>query len=59
DGRGLFFGDDTYEGKPIRVRFLWSSIPGMPCRWEHAFSIDSGRSWETNWTMTFTRPTNA
>ncbi len=55
DGRGLFFGDDTHEGRPIRVRFLWSCIPGMPSRWEQAFSVDAGVSWETNWTMTFRR----
>ena len=24
-------------------------------RWEQAFSLDEGNSWETNWTMDFTR----
>jgi len=59
DGRGVFLGDDTHDGRPIRVRFLWSSTPGRPCRWEQAFSTDRGVSWETNWTMTFTRVKNA
>jgi hypothetical protein len=59
DGRGLFLGDDTHDGRPIRVRFLWSRIPGMACRWEQAFSADGGLSWETNWTMTFARAPNA
>ena len=52
NGRGLFFGDDTFNGKPIRVRFLWT-----PCRWEQAFSADGGATWETNWTMDFERTT--
>jgi hypothetical protein len=54
-GRGLFFGDDTFEGKPIRVRFIWSGVTATTCQWEQAFSIDGGESWETNWTMSFTR----
>lgn len=56
DGRGLFFGDDTFEGRPIRVRFIWSAMTPTACRWEQAFSDDGGESWETNWTMDFTRP---
>ncbi|SRR6266545_6214063 len=55
DGRGLFFGDDTFEGQPIRVRFVWSGMTRTTCRWEQAFSVDGGSSWETNWVMTFTR----
>ena len=55
DGRGLFYGDDTFEGRPIRIRFIWSPVSATECRWEQAFSPDDGRSWETNWTMRFTR----
>jgi NIPSNAP len=55
DGRGLFFGEDTFDGKPIRIRFIWTPIDDKSCRWEQAFSIDGGTSWETNWIMNFTR----
>jgi hypothetical protein len=55
DGRGLFYGDDTFEGRPIRVRFIWSPTTPSRCRWEQAFSADGGKSWETNWIMEFTR----
>lgn len=55
DGRGLFFGDDWCDGTAVRVRFIWSTVPGKPSRWEQAFSADGGVSWETNWTMTFRR----
>lgn len=55
NGVGTFFGDDTFEGKPIRVRFVWSHITPRSARWEQAFSPDQGRSWETNWRMDFER----
>jgi hypothetical protein len=54
-GVGSFYGDDTLKGRPIRVRFLWSRITGQSARWEQAFSLDEGNSWETNWFMDFTR----
>ncbi len=55
DGRGLFYGNDVFEGRPIRLRFIWSPTTAATCRWEQAFSEDGGQSWETNWTMAFTR----
>ena len=55
DGIGTFHGDDTFAGKPIRVRFLWSDITPDSARWEQAFSDDGGVNWETNWIMIFTR----
>jgi hypothetical protein len=27
----------------------------MTLRWEQAFSLDDGQTWETNWTADFTR----
>ena len=50
---GTFYGDDAFEGRPIRVRFLWTR--GTSPRWEQAFSTDGGKTWETNWTMDMTR----
>jgi hypothetical protein len=55
NGKGLFFGADTFEGKPIDIRFIWTPVSGTQCRWEQAFSADRGNTWETNWTMAFTR----
>ena len=55
DGRGLFFADDVFEGRPIRVRFIWTPQTETACRWEQAFSPDAGESWETNWVMEFER----
>ena len=54
--RGDFYGDDTHDGKDVRVRFVWSGISATTARWEQAFSLDGGESWLTNWSMEFTRP---
>jgi quinol monooxygenase YgiN len=54
NGVGTFFADDKFKGKPIRVRFLWTRLSSTP-HWEQAFSIDGGKTWETNWTMDFTK----
>ena len=55
DGVGTFVGDDIFQGKPIKMRFMWSRITATTARWEQAFSPDGGATWETNWTMEFTR----
>ena len=52
---GVFEGDDTFGGRPIRVRFTWSGVTTATPRWEQAFSDDGGETWETNWIMDFTR----
>ena len=56
---GTFYADDTFEGRPIKIRFLWSQVTVDQLRWEQAFSDDSGRTWETNWTMDFFRKPRA
>lgn len=55
NGVGAFYADDRFEGKPIRVRFLWTRPGYDTARWEQAFSTDAGKTWETNWIMDFTR----
>lgn len=55
NGEGIFYAEDNFKGQPIRVRFLWKTeTPDKP-RWEQAFSADGGKTWETNWTMDFTK----
>jgi hypothetical protein len=55
NGVGTFYSDYTQEGKPMRVRFIWSQITPTSARWEQALSSDAGKSWETNWIMEFRR----
>jgi hypothetical protein len=56
-GVGLFYAHDTYQGKPIIVRFKWTERPGDHPYFEQAFSPDNGKTWETNWTCEYTRIT--
>ncbi|MFA6228641.1 MAG: hypothetical protein WC617_00525 [Rhodanobacter sp.] len=55
EGVGMFYAEDTLNGAPIRVRFIWSTLVPQNPRWEQAFSVDDGITWETNWTMEFSR----
>lgn len=55
-GRGEFHGDDTYDGKDVRVRFVWAGMSPNAAHWEQAFSVDGGETWVTNGTMEFNRP---
>jgi len=55
DGVGEFLGDDEHAGLPVLARFLWSGITVTTARWEQAFSVDGGETWETNWIMSFSR----
>lgn len=55
DGVGTFEGDDTIDGRPIRVRFTWSDMSVTSATWQQAFSTDDGATWEVNWIMRFER----
>jgi hypothetical protein len=53
--RGEFYAHEVFEGRHIFSRFIWSVRSPYSCRWEQAYSADGGTTWETNWTMEFTR----
>ena len=55
EGRGEFYSQEVFESRHIYNRFIWSKITTNSCQWEQAFSIDGGKSWETNWIMEFER----
>jgi len=55
DERGVFTAAEEYNGVPITCRYLWLDITATTARWEQAFSIDAGQTWETNWVAEFTR----
>ena len=58
NGRGEFFDQEEFDGRAIFVRNGFSDITPDSSRFEQAFSDDGGRTWETNWKMTFTRVTD-
>jgi hypothetical protein len=58
-GHGEFYGRETFQGKPIVVRFLWTVPSPDSARWEQAFSADDGKTWEINWTWDLTRVNTA
>jgi hypothetical protein len=55
NGVGTFYADDTFQGRPIRVRFQWTFPASGNPQWEQAFSGDGGKHWEVNWIMEFIR----
>ena len=55
DGVGTFYADETFQGKPVRTRFLWTKITPTSGHWEQAYSPDGGKTWETNWVQDIVR----
>ena len=55
NGVGTFYADETFNGRPVRTRFIWSKISPTSCHWEQAYSPDSGKTWETNWVQDIIR----
>ncbi|MEU7552394.1 hypothetical protein AB0B01_08515 [Streptomyces sp. NPDC044571] len=54
-GTGVFEGEDSYEGKAVRVRFVWRDITADSARWEQYFSVAEDDRWLLNWTMDLSR----
>jgi hypothetical protein len=52
---GEFIGEDQFNGRKILCRFRWARFANGGPQWEQAFSMDAGKTWETNWIMSFTR----
>lgn len=50
---GVFFGWDSWNGKPILVQFQYDRKDPENPVWGQAFSVDNGLSWEWNWFMFF------
>ena len=55
NGRGEFFDQESFGGRTILVRNVWSDISADSCRFEQSFSDDGGKTWEVNWIAVDTR----
>ena len=53
--RGVFYSAETFDGRPVLVRFVIESTSSDRCRFEQAFSPDDGSNWEINWIAVDTR----
>lgn len=55
NGIGDFLAMDTWEGKPVIVRYRWSQPSADHPHFEQSYSADGGNTWEVNWTTDYTR----
>ena len=55
DGRGEFYNQESFNGRAIFVRFIFSQFTPDSFNIEQAFSDDGGQTWEPNWIATFAR----
>ncbi|HEY1867060.1 MAG TPA: hypothetical protein VGG70_02120 [Candidatus Cybelea sp.] len=55
NGRGEFYDRESFNGKPIAVRFVFDEITPASFRFVQSFSADAGKTWEPNWIAVFHR----
>ncbi|HLJ89060.1 MAG TPA: hypothetical protein VKZ53_19725 [Candidatus Angelobacter sp.] len=55
NGRGEFYCQDTYEGRMVLIRYVWSDITANSAHFEQSYSEDGGKTWEVNWITDQTR----
>ncbi len=55
NGVGEFFAMDTWKGKSVLVRFLWTKTDSASPHFEQSYSDDGGKTWEVNWITDQTR----
>jgi hypothetical protein len=55
NGIGEFYCQDTYNGRMILIRYVWSAITQNSAHFEQSFSTDGGKTWEVNWITDQTR----
>ena len=55
NGRGELFGQESFNGRTIFVRFVWSDITPNSHHVEQSFSDDGGKTWQPNFVATLTR----
>lgn len=55
EGVGEFYDQETWNGRSVYVRFIWSKITPDSAHFEQSFSADGGKTWEVNWITDQTR----
>ncbi len=59
NGRGEFYCQDTFNGRYILIRYVWSDITPNSAHFEQSYSDDGGKTWEVNWITDQTRVQDA
>ncbi|HEV7509959.1 MAG TPA: hypothetical protein VGS07_34120 [Thermoanaerobaculia bacterium] len=55
NGQGEFYDQESFNGRMIFVRYVWSNITPTTARFVQSFSDDGGKTWEDNWISTMER----
>jgi len=55
NGRGELYDHESYRGRPVYVRQIFSNISPHTFDFAQAFSTDEGKTWETNLLIYYTR----
>lgn len=55
DGVGRFSQVIHLQGKSVNIRYILDNFTENSLRWQQAFSMDGGETWDTNWIMEFTK----
>jgi len=55
NGRGELYNQESFNGRAILVRGVWSDIQPDSHRFEQSYSDDGGKTWEPNFVGTLTR----
>jgi hypothetical protein len=55
NGVGAFYAQDSWKGKMVIVRFLWTNTTTNKPHFEQSYSDDGGKTWEVNWITDQTR----
>lgn len=59
NGRGVFYDQESFKGRAIFVRQIYSEISRDSYHFVQSYSDDGGHSWEPNFVATLTRKVNA
>lgn len=59
DGRGELFSEDTFQGRSILVRGVWSDIEPDSHRYQEFYSDDGGTTWKVAFRAELTRDKQA
>jgi hypothetical protein len=55
DGRGELISQETYQGRTVLVRTVWSDIQPNSHHFQQSFSDDNGKTWVPNFEASLTR----